>query len=100
MTSPALTQASANLLAQLANPAARALALGAIAGLGLLAFRVKTTSTRLFTWTAVLYAAIAVPILGWILRPCPSPCRPCCSRRGRSFRKQKHRAARMWTSRP
>ncbi len=73
MTSPALTQASANLLAQLANPAARALALGAIAGLGLLAFRVKTTSTRLFTWTAVLYAAIAVPILGWILPPLPVP---------------------------
>ena len=54
-------QASTNLLAQLANPAARALVLGAAAGLGLAAFRVKTTSMRLFTWTAVLYAALAMP---------------------------------------
>ncbi len=73
MTSAALTQASVNLLVQLANPAARALALGAIAGLGLAAFRVKATSTRLFTWSAVLYAAIAVPMLGWILPPLPVP---------------------------
>lgn len=69
MTSPAVTQASVNFLAQLANPAARALALGAVAGLCLIAFRVKATSTRLFTWTAVLYAALAMPLLGWILPP-------------------------------
>jgi beta-lactamase regulating signal transducer with metallopeptidase domain len=73
MTSAVLTPASVNLLVQLANPAARALALGAIAGLGLAAFRVKATSTRLFTWTAVLYAAIAVPMMGWILPPLPIP---------------------------
>jgi len=69
MTSSAVTQASINLLTQLANPAARALALGAIAGLGLLAFRVKATSTRLFAWTTVLYAALAMPFLGWLLPP-------------------------------
>ncbi len=66
-------QASTNLLAQLANPAARALVLGAAAGLGLAAFRVKTTSMRLFTWTAVLYAALAMPLLGWMLPPLPIP---------------------------
>jgi beta-lactamase regulating signal transducer with metallopeptidase domain len=69
MTSSAVAQASVNLLVQVANPAARALALGAIAGLGLIAFRVKATSTRLFTWTAVLYAALAMPFLGWLLPP-------------------------------
>jgi beta-lactamase regulating signal transducer with metallopeptidase domain len=69
MTATAALQTSSTLLAQLANPAARALALGAAAGLGLAAFRVKVTSTRLFTWTAVLYAALAMPLLGWMLPP-------------------------------
>ena len=63
--------ASTNLLAQLANPAARALILSAIVGLGLAAFRVRTTSLRLFTWTAVLYAAVAMPLLQWVLPPLP-----------------------------
>ena len=71
MIAPAVLQASTNLLAQLANPAARTLALAAAAGLALAAFRVKATSTRLFTWTAVLYAALAMPILLWILPPMP-----------------------------
>jgi beta-lactamase regulating signal transducer with metallopeptidase domain len=65
--------ASTNLLAQLANPAARALALSVVVGLGLAAFRVKTTFLRLFTWTAVLYAALAMPLLGWMLPPLPIP---------------------------
>ena len=69
MTATAALQTSSTLLAQLANPAARALALGAAAGLALAAFRVKATSTRLFTWTAVLYAALAMPLLGWMLPP-------------------------------
>jgi beta-lactamase regulating signal transducer with metallopeptidase domain len=73
MTSTTAIQASNTLLAQLTNPAARALLLGAAAGLGLAAFRVKTTSTRLLAWTAVLYAALAMPVLGWILPPLPIP---------------------------
>jgi beta-lactamase regulating signal transducer with metallopeptidase domain len=73
MIPTAATQASANLMAQLANPAARALALGAAAALALAAFRVKATSTRLFTWTAVLYASLAMPLLGWILPPLSVP---------------------------
>jgi beta-lactamase regulating signal transducer with metallopeptidase domain len=73
MTPDAITQASTSLLAQVANPAARALALGCAAGLGLTAFRVKTTSVRLITWTAVLYAAVAMPGLGWMLPPLPVP---------------------------
>ncbi len=70
MTSTAIP-ASTTLLAQLADPAARAVLLAAAAGLGLAAFRVRTTSTRLFTWTAVLYAALAMPFLGWMLPPLP-----------------------------
>src|ERR1017187_5334895 len=73
MTPTAAIQASTNLLAHLANPAARALALSAFAGLGLAAFRVKTTSVRLFTWTAVLYAALAMPLLEQMLPPMPIP---------------------------
>ncbi len=69
MIATAVLQASTNFLAQLANPAARALALGAAAALALAAFRVKATSTRLFTWTAVLYAALAMPLLESLLPP-------------------------------
>jgi beta-lactamase regulating signal transducer with metallopeptidase domain len=64
---------SSNLLANLADPAARALVLAAAAALALAAFRVKATSARLFTWTAVLYAALAMPLLGWLLPPIPIP---------------------------
>jgi bla regulator protein BlaR1 len=64
---------SSNLLAQLANPAARTFVLAAAAALALAAFRVKATSARLFTWTAVLYAALAMPFLGWLLPPLPIP---------------------------
>jgi len=73
MTPAALIDASTSLLAQLASPAARPLALAGVAGLGLAAFRVKSTSARLFTWTAVLYAALAMPLLGWMLPPLPVP---------------------------
>jgi beta-lactamase regulating signal transducer with metallopeptidase domain len=54
-------------LAQLAILAVRVLALASIAGLGLVVFRVKAAALRLFTWTAVLYAALAMPLLGRIL---------------------------------
>ena len=73
MTLIAAIPASTTLLAQLANPAARALALSAIVGLGLAVFRVNTTSLRLFTWTAVLYAALAMPALQWMLPPLAIP---------------------------
>ena len=73
MTPAAVIDASTSLLVQLANPAARALALAGVAGLGLAVFRVKSTSARLFTWTAVLYAALAMPLLGWMLPPLPVP---------------------------
>jgi beta-lactamase regulating signal transducer with metallopeptidase domain len=73
MTPTAVIPASTSLLAQLVNPAARALALSVIVGFGLAAFRVKNTSLRLFTWTAVLYAALAMPLLQQMLPPLPIP---------------------------
>jgi beta-lactamase regulating signal transducer with metallopeptidase domain len=73
MTPVAAVEVSTSLLAPLAAAAARALALAAAGGLGLAAFRVKNTSVRLFTWTAVLYAALAMPLLARLLPPLPVP---------------------------
>ena len=73
MTPTTFVEASKTLLAQLASPAARALALAAAAGLTLAASRLKATNIRLHTWTAVLYAALAMPLLGWMLPPLPVP---------------------------
>jgi bla regulator protein blaR1 len=58
---------SAALLAQLAIFAVRTLALASCVGLGLALSRPKSTSLRLLSWTAVLYAAFAIPVLGWLL---------------------------------
>jgi beta-lactamase regulating signal transducer with metallopeptidase domain len=73
MTDTAAVQASSSLLAQLVNAAARTLTLSIIVGIGLSALRVRSTSLRLFTWTAVLYAALAMPALQQILPPLPIP---------------------------
>ena len=57
----------ASMLTALAIPALRALVLSGVAGCGLAAFRTKSTAARLFTWTTVLYAALAMPLLEWML---------------------------------
>jgi beta-lactamase regulating signal transducer with metallopeptidase domain len=62
---------STSSLILLATAAVRSLTLGCAAGLGLVAFRVKTTSLPLFTWTAVLYTALAMPLLERMLPPLP-----------------------------
>jgi hypothetical protein len=63
-------QVSTNLfLAWLAISAARVCVLAGVAGLGLTCFRIRATSARLFTWTAVLYGALAMPLLERILPP-------------------------------
>jgi len=64
---------ASTLLTQLAIPAARALFLAAGGGLALAVFRVKATSLRLFAWTGILYAALAMPLLGRMLPPLPVP---------------------------
>ena len=66
-------QASADVLVQIVNPAARAVALPGAAAAGLAAFRVRNTSVRLSTWRAVLYTALAMPLLGWLLPPLAIP---------------------------
>ena len=66
MTNPAIA-ASTPLMVQLVDPAVRALLLASCAGLTLVAFKVRSTSLRLVTWTAVLYAALGMPLLVWML---------------------------------
>jgi beta-lactamase regulating signal transducer with metallopeptidase domain len=70
---PLADSASTTILAQVANSALRALVLSGVAALGLAAFRVKATAVRLFTWTAVLYAALAMPLLQRVLPTLPVP---------------------------
>ena len=66
-------QATSNLLVHLLNPAVRASVLAGAVGLGLAAFRVKAPAVRLFIWSGVLYAAIAMPLLGPLLPPLSIP---------------------------
>jgi beta-lactamase regulating signal transducer with metallopeptidase domain len=73
MTTIVVMQDSTSLLAQVAEPALRALALAGAAGVGLRVFRVKATAVRLFAWTAMLYGALAMPLLGWMLPPLAVP---------------------------
>ncbi len=60
------SQLCAQLLRYLAEPALRALALAALAGLALAVVRVKDAAIRLVVWTALLYAALAMPFLAWV----------------------------------
>jgi beta-lactamase regulating signal transducer with metallopeptidase domain len=55
------------VLVQLASAALRSMAVAVAAGLLLATFRVRAARLRLLVWTAVLYAALAIPLLGWIL---------------------------------
>src|SRR5437773_8814272 len=57
------------LVSELAASGARSFVVAGVAAAGLAAFRPKATSLRLFTWTAVLYASFALPLLGWLLPP-------------------------------
>jgi beta-lactamase regulating signal transducer with metallopeptidase domain len=73
MTLIAAFPASASVLSLLWNSAVRALALSGVVGLGLAAVRVKSTAVRLFAWTGVLYAALAMPLLQWMIPPVSVP---------------------------
>jgi len=55
------------LLRSLAEPALRALALAGLAGLALALGRAKDAAVRLAVWTAVLYAALAMPFVARIV---------------------------------
>ncbi len=73
MTLIAAIPASVRVIGLLVDSAIRGLALAGVAGLGLAALRVKSTTVRLFTWTSVLYAALAMPMLQWMLPTVPVP---------------------------
>jgi beta-lactamase regulating signal transducer with metallopeptidase domain len=64
---------SATLLTHLGLWTAKTMVLALAAGFGLKVFPAKSTSFRLFTWTTVLYAAFAIPLLGHLLPPLPIP---------------------------
>jgi beta-lactamase regulating signal transducer with metallopeptidase domain len=59
------------LLHYVVVPAARALALGGVVWMLLAAFRVRDVGFRLAAWTAVLYAALAMPFLGRVMPGIP-----------------------------
>ncbi len=62
-----LISAWSDVTGLLIDSALRATVLAAAAGIGLTAFRVKATSLRLWTWNAVLGAALAMPLLAGLL---------------------------------
>ncbi len=55
------------LLAHLADPALRSLAMACLAALLLKLVRMRDASARLAIWRGVLYAALAMPLLVWLL---------------------------------
>ncbi len=68
-----MTEINATVPVQLADPALRALVVAAVAGIALAIFQVKATSLRLLAWRGVLYAALAMPFLAWMLPPLHVP---------------------------
>jgi beta-lactamase regulating signal transducer with metallopeptidase domain len=68
-----MTEINATVPVQLADPALRALVVAAVAGIALAIFQVKATSLRLLAWRGVLYAALAMPLLAWMLPPLHVP---------------------------
>ena len=68
-----MTQTMAGVPLQLADLAMRALTLAAVAGIALEVFRVRTTWLRLLAWKGVLYTALAMPVLAWLLPPVAVP---------------------------
>ena len=69
MISAPVVHACSAFLVHLLAPATRSLCLGCFAALAIGALRVKSVSGRLAVWKMVLYAALAMPLLGLILPP-------------------------------
>ena len=66
-----LLEASGNFAAHVLQPAARSLAFACVAGVAVVAFRVRSVALRLTIWRAVLLVALAMPLLGLLLPPLP-----------------------------
>lgn len=71
MSADSLARGYSMFVTYLAEPAVRSLAIGCVAGVALWAFRVKRVTTHLVAWTAVLCAALAMPMLGAFLPRVP-----------------------------
>jgi beta-lactamase regulating signal transducer with metallopeptidase domain len=71
MSADSLARGYSIFVTYLAEPALRSLVIGCAAAIGLAAFRVKRVSARLFVLTAVLCAALAMPLLGVFLPRLP-----------------------------
>ncbi|HEV2298348.1 MAG TPA: M56 family metallopeptidase [Candidatus Acidoferrales bacterium] len=71
MISDSVVRASSSLLVHLAEPAARGITLGCLAAIVLGALRVRRVPLRLFAWTTVLYGAVAIALVGWLLPKVP-----------------------------
>ena len=66
-----MTSTDSWVIGQLAGAAVRALLPASVAALALCAFRVRHAALRLAVWTGVLYAALALPLLGYLLPAIP-----------------------------
>jgi len=64
-----LDHASLTLITELGASAVRSLILMGVAAVALTVCRAKATSVRLFTWSTVLYASFALPLLGAFVPP-------------------------------
>ena len=71
MSADSLARGYSTFVTYLAEPALRSLAIGCVAAVALWAFRVQRVTTRLLAWTAVLCAALAMPLLGAFLPRLP-----------------------------
>jgi beta-lactamase regulating signal transducer with metallopeptidase domain len=71
MLGGSILSASTSLLARAAEPAARSILLACAVAILLSALRVKSVTPRLAVWKIVLYCALAMPVLGWVLPALP-----------------------------
>ncbi|MFZ0922737.1 MAG: M56 family metallopeptidase, partial [Candidatus Acidiferrales bacterium] len=71
MSADSLARGYSTFLTYLAEPALRSLAIGCVAAIALAVFRVQRVTTRLLAWTAVLCAALVMPLLGAFLPRVP-----------------------------
>ena len=71
MSSQGAIERSPEVIRQLADPALRAILLAMAVALGLRVLRVRSAAAQFAVWTGVLYAALALPLLGWSLPVLP-----------------------------
>ena len=71
MSPQAIIDRSPEMIRRLTDPALRAMVLAMAAALTLRLLRVRNVSAQLAVWTGVLYAALVLPLLGWLLPALP-----------------------------